>query len=250
MRYMPAVVAVLASGRDVVRFRFDANEETPALAKKDSLSRETRKLLCDALQLTDSGSLTLGELAEEFQGCPAGSACGRFLGSEGTILHVVSAAKLTELSTTPAPSEVANFVDDAGEEPATFDENNPPDGTPGVDAVARRLVDAEDDVEHLRAQLRDAQNDVRDVRSMYDESSRQVTSVANARDALQDEVELLRSALKDANVALDKATEALSAEREEHAKTASYCEGLRQERDALRNIAKAAPKKKPAPKKK
>lgn len=146
MRHMPTVIKKTPEGRDVIRFRFDVNEETPAM-RKPALTREARALVVEALGLSDTGSLVVGELAEDFHDCPTGSACGRYLGSEGTVLHVVGASSLVTDRTDP------DFV-----EPTTFDADNVPDGTPGRDELAAPLLTNE--AEQLRDQLDAAKREV------------------------------------------------------------------------------------------
>jgi len=103
-----------AHDRPVWRYTFETGETTPTL-RTPSITPEAATLVADALGLgrsLDARRVTVAELAEGFDACPEGAAVARYVDGQGrVVLHVVG-----------VPSRL-------------FDENEVPDGRPGLDKL-------------------------------------------------------------------------------------------------------------------
>lgn len=137
---------VKTSPRLVVRFR--VTEQTPTIRQtQPKLSDEARKHLLDALGLADSAAVIAGELGEAFEGIAKGSACARYFGSEGYVLHVVMSEPMRGVSPELTPEALAEQLGEV-EEPDQADEPPLPqrdlDGSVD-DADTRALTDGTTD---------------------------------------------------------------------------------------------------------
>lgn len=104
--------------RKVVCLIIEPNETKPERTplpkiQTVALSADARRSVVEALGFGDSGSLLIGDLAEEFAGLPIGSACGMFHGGEGFHVRIIGPKVEGSVIELPANVRVMNSDQDA-----------------------------------------------------------------------------------------------------------------------------------------
>jgi len=154
-----------AHDRPVWRYTFESDETSPTL-RAPSITPEAASLVAEALGLgrsLDARRVTVAELAEGFDACPEGAAVARYIDGQGrVVLHIVG-----------VPSRL-------------FDENEVPDGRPGIDKLLTK------EAADLALQLDDAQAQVADVRRALAQAKADAALYLRERDEALAEITRLR----------------------------------------------------------